>query len=973
MTLKRNIGLLGVMLLLLISQTASAQTTANLTGTVTADGAAIPGVSITITSPNLQGTRTASTDANGNYNFTGLPPGDYRVTIEMEGMQPVTRTVRVSLAQTARADAQLRVSTVKESMIVTAAAPSIVETTEIQTNFQQKTVEKLPLSRTLLGTIDVAPGTTVTGPAGATTISGAPSFENTFYVDGSVINEVLRGQPQNLFIEDAIQETTIQTGAISAEYGRFTGGVVTAISKSGGNQFSGSLRDTVTNPRWTSQTPLDEPRPDSKIFNVYEGTLGGHIVRDRLWFFTAGRYRKRDSQQSLFRQPSKTYTLSDTEKRLEGKLTAQLTPKHSLVGSYFDVKRDQINNCFGNCYETTALDSPRKLPNSFATVNYNGILANNAAVEASYARQTFKFVGGGGFPTGDRATSSVIVTSQGSIAGFPPFCNTCAPPEQRNNHNAKLMGNYFWSPKGLGTHNLTAGVEDFADMLKADNHQSASDWEIFTVREPAILADGTVAPIFPRGGAFVVWWPILENSQGNKFTTRSVFANDKWDYNNKLSFNIGGRYDHNSGVNEARAKVANDSLVSPRLGVIYDAFGNGRLRFNASYSVYSSKIANGNIGDATSPAGSPSILYWIYAGPTIQGVNSTEALRQIFNWFESVGGQNNTSFLAGGGTAGITTQIPNRLRSPAVNEYTFGVGGSVNPNAFLRADYQYRKFRDFYTSVTNSSTGHVFDPLVGQDIDLSFLINSNDLRRTYQAVILQGGYRAFSRLNVGGNYTYSKLRGNVVGETANSGPVPTSGPQQYPEFQGFAQNNPVGYLDSDQRHKLRAWVTYDLPFNRFGTFSIGALQRYDSGTPYSLVTSIDPVQSDDCPQCIDPSKYSYLNPPHNVNYYFSKRGEFRFDNITQTDLSLNYFLPVSSAQFFVESQVLNVFNRHGRLAFNTDVNLLKPFNPFTETPVEGVNWEKGENFGKAQNPTSLFTQGDYQLPRTYRFSLGVRF
>jgi carboxypeptidase family protein/TonB-dependent receptor-like protein len=971
MNWKRIPGFLTI--LLLTALPALAQTTASLTGTVTADGAAIPGVMVTITSPNLQGSRTANTDINGNYNFTALPPGDYTVKFEMEGMQPVNRGVRVSLAQTARADAALNVSKVSESLTVTAAAPTITETTEIQTNFSQKTVEKLPLSRTLIGTIDVAPGTTRTGPAGATMISGAPSFENTFYVDGSVINETLRGQPQNLFIEDALQETTIQTGAISAEYGHFTGGVVTAISKSGGNEFTGSLRDSLTNPKWTSQTPLNEPRPDSKLFNVYEGTLGGRVLRDRLWFFTAGRYRKRDSQESLFRQPSKTYTFVDKERRLEGKLTAQISPQHSIVGSYFDIKQDQINNCFGNCYEVTSLDSPRSLPNSFASINYNGILSNSTALEASYARQQYKFVGGGGFPTGDRATSSVIVTAQGSIAGFPPFCNTCAAPEERPNRNAKIKASYFWAPKGFGTHNLSAGYEDFADELKGDNHQSASDWEIFTVVEPQVQASGLVTPVFPRGGAFVVWWPVLETSRGNRFTTRSVFLNDKWDYNNKLSFNVGARYDKNSGENQAHAKVADDSLISPRLGAIYDVFGNGRLRFNASYSVYSSKIANGNVGDATSAAGSPSILYWIYAGPTIQGVSSPEALRQIFNWFESVGGQNNTSFLAGGGTAGITTRIPNPLKTPSVSEYTFGVGGTLTNNAFLRADYQYRKYKDFYTTVTNQSTGHVFDPLVGADIDLSYLINSNDLRRTYNAIILQGGYKPLSRLTLGGNYTFSHLRGNIVGETANSGPVPTGGPQQYPEFEGFAQNNPVGNLNADQRHKLRAWASYDLPFRRFGTFNVSLLQRFDSGTPYSLVTSIDPVQSDDCPQCVDPSKFSYLNPPHTVNYYFSKRGEFHFDNITQTDLALNYFLPVRNAQLFVETQALNVFNRHGRVSFNTDVNLLKPFNPFTETPVEGVNWEKGEDFGKAQNPTSLFTGGDYQLPRTYRLSVGVRF
>ena len=146
-----------------------------------------------------------------------------------------------------------------------------------------------------------------------------------------------------------------------------------------------------------TQTPLKEPRPDSKIFNVYEATLGGKIIQDRLWFFTAGRFRKRDTQQSLFRQPADTYTSSDKEQRLQGKLTGQIGSKHTMVGTYLDVRQEQLNNCFGNCYETTALDSPRKLPNSFATIDYNGILTSNFLLEATYARQQYKFVGGGGF------------------------------------------------------------------------------------------------------------------------------------------------------------------------------------------------------------------------------------------------------------------------------------------------------------------------------------------------------------------------------------------------------------------------------------------------------------------------------------------------------------------------------------------------------------------------------------------------
>src|SRR5207253_10962640 len=128
--------------------------------------------------------------------------------------------------------------------------------------------------------VSLAPGTTQSGPNQATTISGAPSFENLFLVDGATVNENLRGQPHDLFIEDAIQETTVLTGGISAEFGRFTGGVVTAITKSGGNEFSGSIRDSVTNDKWTSLgdsingTKNTTPQID-KVNNVYEATLGG--------------------------------------------------------------------------------------------------------------------------------------------------------------------------------------------------------------------------------------------------------------------------------------------------------------------------------------------------------------------------------------------------------------------------------------------------------------------------------------------------------------------------------------------------------------------------------------------------------------------------------------------------------------------------------------------------------------------------
>src|SRR5204863_3288790 len=139
--------------------------------------------------------------------------------------------------------------------------------------------------RTIDDVTRLAPGVNEAGPNDQITISGANSFDNLFLVNGVVVNENLRGQPNPLYIEDAIQETTVLTGGVSAEFGRFTGGVVSTITKSGGNDFSGSLRDNLTNPSWTDETKfagqvanLDDPNHQG------EGTFGGHILRDRLWF-----------------------------------------------------------------------------------------------------------------------------------------------------------------------------------------------------------------------------------------------------------------------------------------------------------------------------------------------------------------------------------------------------------------------------------------------------------------------------------------------------------------------------------------------------------------------------------------------------------------------------------------------------------------------------------------------------------------
>ncbi len=126
--------ILAFSLLLLVALGAFAQgigTTSSLGGTVTSEGKALPGATVTISSPALQGVRTAVTGDGGGYNFPSLPPGAYTVVIELEGLQKITQKVTLLLATPSRADADLKVSKVSEAITVTATSPAVLEPTAV--------------------------------------------------------------------------------------------------------------------------------------------------------------------------------------------------------------------------------------------------------------------------------------------------------------------------------------------------------------------------------------------------------------------------------------------------------------------------------------------------------------------------------------------------------------------------------------------------------------------------------------------------------------------------------------------------------------------------------------------------------------------------------------------------------------------------------------------------------------------------
>jgi outer membrane receptor protein involved in Fe transport len=961
--------------LLIAPGLVSAQTpTGTISGRVVdSSDLAVPGVTVTATSPNLQGARTTVTSANGDFILPSLPPGEYTVSFELSGFATVKETRDLAPTQPVVLEVTLQPATLTEVVNVEARSDAFANTVQAATSIKQDTLSLLPTTRTLVAAVNLAPAVHATGPNNYFSISGSMSFENLFLLNGVQIQDNVRGTPFNLFIEDAIQETTITTSGVSAEYGRFTGGVVNAITKSGGNDFSGSYRTTFTNDNWRTATPFGEPKTDS-VVPIHEFTVGGPILRNRTWFFGAGRlFGSEVSNQTGY--SNLPYAFEVDEKRFEGKVTQSLGDRHSVRVSYTNIAREEINNAWPSPAEVMDLASlyTRTLPQYLWAVHYTGTLGRNFFVEGQFSARELRFEGDGGKFT-DLIRGTVMGDDQtGARWWSPNFCGVC-PPTIRSNDDVLLKGNYFWSTP-RGAHNLVFGYDGFNDKTRGDNHQSGSDYHIWTTS--SFVQDGTVYPVMrPDRSSYFIWWPIREESRGTSFRTHSLFFNDSWAYNRHFTFNLGLRWDKNDGKDAIGQLVARDSALSPRLGLVWDPTGEGRWSVNGSYGRYVAGINNA-IADSTSPAGTPAIFAYFYEGPPINAgpgaplVTTEQAITTAFDWFNANGGTSRTPFFVD--VPGTATQIRGSLVSPSAHELTTGLSRQLGSRGAVRFDVVYRDFDDFYSERVDTSTGQVTNE-VGEEFDLNLIENTNELDRQYAAVSGQITYRFGTRTTLGGNYTLSRVWGNLDGENVGSGPL-TGDILSYPEYFERSWAYPEGDLAADQRHRVRLWGNFEIPMPAsLGRVNIGALQQVHSGTPYGAVGEVRTVDLVENP--------GYLTPPDSILYYFTGRDAFHTETMFRTDLAVNYSyrLPrMARGELFAQVQLLNLFNNFQLFnlatnAINTTVitavdepDRFQAFDPFTETPQRGVHWDYGERFGQATGAAA------YTQPRTFQFALGFRF
>jgi Carboxypeptidase regulatory-like domain len=291
-----------LLLLLLVLVSAAAQTESSLEGLVTdPSGAAIQGVALLIVETGTGTTRHLSTDGHGQYLATGLAPGSYTIQTEATGFRTSERKgVELGAGRTLQINFELPLSGIRESLAVEAATPLVSPSaSDWGTTVNQARLEGLPLNgRDIFELAALEPGVSIPytqqrlaafGPAVHMSVNGARPTQNDYQVDGLYAGDATGSAAASSFGRtlgiEALREVRLVGSPFQAEYGRSAGGHFTAVSRSGANEFHGSLFEFMRNSAMDARNFFDTPTQPIPVLkrNQFGGLLSGPIVRHRLF------------------------------------------------------------------------------------------------------------------------------------------------------------------------------------------------------------------------------------------------------------------------------------------------------------------------------------------------------------------------------------------------------------------------------------------------------------------------------------------------------------------------------------------------------------------------------------------------------------------------------------------------------------------------------------------------------------------
>jgi hypothetical protein len=969
--MKRNLWLVLVLLMVPALVLAQAQTTGRINGRVTDEnGAPLPGATVTVNNQSLQLERTTTTGQNGDFLFALLPTGNYEVTVAAEGRQPEVYRFRLELGQTVPVNAQLAPGQVVSEEITVTGVATALETTTIGENFDyENEVESLPITARDIESVATLSPNISYGPTGGTiSISGAPSFDTTVMLDGAEVSDPYFGSAPDLYLEDAVEEVQVLTSGVSARYGRFQGGIINAITKSGSNEFEGTLRAELENEDWNSSSPFEEARADD-LQETYQATLGGYIVKDRLWFFVGGRTIPETVTSRTASGTRESFSTTYNEDRWQAKLRAALSENHLVDLSYLQFDSESLNSPGLTAGEARAVGH-RTDPRDTITASYQGVLGANTFLEFQATQKNVEINSGGDPSKGDPFIEYFTSTVYNN--GWWDFTD----PSVRDNETAAANLTHSLSTESLGSHTLEGGIQFVRSTTGGENRQSSTGYNLLALNTGRFYA-GQVngAPRYNFETGYMYRWLAVPLGGDQVLDNYGAYLQDGWNLN-KFRFDLGIRYDQYDGTGPLPQFNLSFDDISPRLGVTYSFTPSWQIQ--ATYGRYISRFNDNVANNATGVANAPRIEH-LYTGPDLSNLTAdqvSQILRDNQYWTVV------TSYID---PTQPTTFLANDINAPYADDINVSLRHALPRNSgsvvlsYINRDYK-DLLDDFIGLVcTNqglcdaNDTTNVVAPGGGAafPLDTTVWANNPDAERQYRALTAVFDYRPTSRWSLTGNYTFAKTEGNYEGEAGNQ---PSSGSNlgNYPL--SVINTSPFGYTDDDIRHRVNLLGTYSFDFNRAGALTLGSIVYYQSGRNWSKTATR--------PYTATPGYISGGNPPGTFTRFFGERGAERFSDWWQLDLSARYELPIfSDFNVFLKLAVTNVLDNDELIRFQTTgTTVLNPDGTRSWVPSRtaadaaagrcGLDSEPSRNcaaFGRIRN------EFDYQTPRQYQVTVAFDF
>ncbi|MCC7416842.1 MAG: TonB-dependent receptor [Acidobacteria bacterium] len=587
---------------------AFGQTVSSTTGTI--DGkvtdisnAVLPGVTVSIASESMMGTRDAVTSGTGTFRFVSITPGTYNVTFELPGFATVKRTVDVGAGFTATLNIQMNVAGLEEAVTVTGTSPVVDTTaTKVTTSFSSEKLATTPngsndpwamLAETpavKMDRIDVGGSTAGTQTQFTTygTTGQRPYYEGINGTEGTTNNG-------NYVDMNAFDEVAVNTVGNNAEMGP-PGVMMVFVVKSGGNTYHGAAGSNYENQDWQSFN-IDaaqvaagvkgggglEPK-DTNRMHAYRDSfaqLGGYVVKDKLWWF--GSFRDNDSKVLYTNFPVKPFRTQLRVYQLKG--TYQLTQNNKFIGYYQYNTKAQFNRLDRYTKNaTTAFHSsadssfwqhyaPRIWKGEFNSVLSDAMYLEVRAGQWGYDWNDTNYTTAPSYE--DSQTNEVFGAAR--IQYINP---------RRNQVLGSLS--YFRPGSGTSSHNFKFGWEIFRETTTNGMSEGSYDNIVH------ILRNGAPLEVYLLG---TPW----NNSAG--LWNEGLYATDTWRLNNKVTMNLGVRYDRYQNFRSDQLHAAdpffaeavqfpavNDvrtwNVAAPRFGVSYNVTGDGRTVVKANAGLY---------------------------------------------------------------------------------------------------------------------------------------------------------------------------------------------------------------------------------------------------------------------------------------------------------------------------------------------------------------------------------------------------